>query len=193
MNLQGNDDWFLAGRLTNGGRGLNYGVDVTFERFMSRGFYYMVTASLFDARYRTSGGEWFNTRYNRNYVVNLLAGKEWMLGRGRQNMLGVNGRVTFQGGDRYSPIDEAASAARHEAVYDESNPYSRQLEPVLLAHVTVSYRLNRKRVAHEFALKMLNLTGYKDFYGHRYNHFTGRVEAEREANVIPNISYRIEF
>lgn len=64
---------------------------------------------------------------------------------------------------------------------------------MLLAHVTVSYRLNRKRVAHEFALKMLNLTGYKDFYGHRYNHFTGRVEAEREANVIPNISYRIEF
>lgn len=90
-------------------------------------------------------------------------------------------------------IDAAASAARHEAVYDESNPYSRQLEPVLLAHLTVSYRLNRKRVAHEFALKMLNLTGYKDFYGHRYNHFTGRVEAEREANVIPNISYRIEF
>ena len=193
VNLQGNDDWFLAGRLANDGLGLNYGVDVTFERFMSRGFYYMATASLFDARYRTSGGEWFDTRYNRNYVVNLLAGKEWMLGRGRRNMLGVNGRVTFQGGDRYSPIDEAASAARHEAVYDESRPFTEQLEPVLLAHVTVSYRLNRKRVAHEFALKMLNLTGYKDFYGHRYNHFTGRVEAEREANVIPNISYRIEF
>lgn len=55
-------------------------------------------------------------------------------------------------------IDEAASAARHEAVYDESRPFTEQLEPVLLAHVTVSYRLNRKRVAHEFALKMLNLT-----------------------------------
>lgn len=193
INLRGDDDWFLAERLANAGRGLNYGVDITFERFMARGFYYMATASLFNARFRTADGRWFDTRYNRNYVLNLLAGKEWMTGRNRQNLLGINGRITFQGGDRYSPIDEAASAARQEAVYDERRPYSEQFEPVLLAHLTVSYRLNRKRVAHEFALKVLNLTGYKDYYGHRYNYLTGQVEPEREANIIPNISYRIDF
>ena len=193
INLRGDDDWFLAARLANAGRGLNYGVDITFERFMARGFYYMATASLFNARFRTADGRWFDTRYNRNYVLNLLAGKEWMTGRNRQNLLGINWRITFQGGDRYSPIDEAASAARQEAVYDERRPYSEQFEPVLLAHLTVSYRLNRKRVAHEFALKVLNLTGYKDYYGHRYNYLTGQVEPEREANIIPNISYRIDF
>ena len=193
INLQGGDDWFLAERLTNAGRGVNYGIDITFERFLVRGFYYMATASLFDARFRTAGGEWFDTRYNRNYVVNLLAGKEWMVGYDGRNLLGINGRVTFQGGDRYSPIDRAASAARHEAVYDESRPFSERLKPVLLAHLTVSYRINRKRAAHEFALKALNITGYKDYYGHRYNHLTGEVEPEREANIIPNISYRIEF
>ena len=193
INLRGDDDWFLAERLANAGRGLNYGVDITFERFMARGFYYMATASLFNDRFRTADGRWFDTRYNRNYVLNLLAGKEWMTGRNRQNLLGINWRITFQGGDRYSPIDEAASAARQEAVYDERRPYSEQFEPVLLAHLTVSYRLNRKRVAHEFALKVLNLTGYKDYYGHRYNYLTGQVEPEREANIIPNISYRIDF
>ena len=193
INLRGDDDWFLAARLANAGRGLNYGVDITFERFMARGFYYMATASLFNARFRTADGRWFDTRYNRNYVLNLLAGKEWMTGRNRQNLLGINGRITFQGGDRYSPIDEAASAARQEAVYDERRPYSEQFEPVLLAHLTVSYRINRRRVAHEFALKVLNLTGYKDYYGHRYNYHTGQVEPEREANIIPNISYRIDF
>ena len=30
-------------------------------------------------------------------------------------------------------------------------------------------------------------------YGHRYNYVTHKVEAEREANIIPNISYKIEF
>lgn len=108
-------------------------------------------------------------------------------------MLGVNGRVTFQGGDRYSPIDEDASAALREAVCDESRPFTEQLNPVLLAHLTVSYRINRRRVAHEFALKVLNLTGYRDYYGHRYNYLSGQVEPEREANIVPNISYRIEF
>ena len=193
INLQGGDDWFLAERLSNAGRGLNYGVDITFERFMSRGFYYLATASLFDARYRTAGGAWYDTRYNRHYVLNLLAGKEWMLGRSRRNPLGISGRVTLQGGERYSPVDPEASAARREAVYDESRPFTRRLEPALLAHLTVSYRINRRRVAHEFALKVLNLTGYKDYYGHCYNYLTGQVEPEREANIIPNISYRIEF
>lgn len=159
----------------------------------ARGFYYMVTASLFDVRFRTGDGSWFDTRYNRNYVLNVLAGKEWMTGRRRQNMLGISGRITFQGGDRYSPLDLEASAMLHKAVYDESRPFTEQFDPVLLAHLTVSYRINRRRVAHEFALKVLNLTGYKDYYGHRYNYFTGQVEPEREANIVPNISYRIEF
>ena len=193
INLQGNDDWFISELLVNTGEGINYGMDITFERYMSQGFYYLVTASVFDARYRTSDGVWYNTRYNRNYVLNLLAGKEWMLGRNRQNLFGINGRETFQGGDRYTPIDEMASTAREEAVYDEQNPYSRQLEPVLLAHLTASYKINRERLSLEIALKILNLTGYKDYYGHRYNHHTGQVEAEREANIIPNISYKIEF
>lgn len=193
INLQGGDDWFLAERLTNDGWGLNYGVDITFERFLSRRFYYMATASLFDARYRTADGTWFDTRYNRHYVLNVLAGKEWMTGRNRQNMLGISGRVTCQSGDRYSPIDEATSSTLRQAVYDESRPFSEQFDPVLLVHLTVSYRINRRRVAHEFALKVLNLTGYKDYYGHRYNYLTGQVEPEREANIVPNISYRIEF
>lgn len=193
LNLNDIEDWFLTDRLSNAGKGLNYGLDITFERFLERGFYYMATASVFNARFRTADGAWFNTRYNRNYVLNLLAGKEWMLGRGDKNLLGINGRITFQGGDRYSPIDQDASAALQEAVYDERNPFSEQFAPVLLAHLTVSYRINCRRTAHEFAVKVLNLTGYKDYYGHRYNHLTGQVEPEREANIIPNISYRIEF
>lgn len=193
LNLRGDDDWFVTGPLSNDGRGLNYGVDVTFERYMSRGFYYMFTASLFEARFRTAAGEWFNSRFNRNFAINLLAGREWMTGRDDRNMLGINGRVTLQGGDRFSPIDEAASDLRHEAVYDESRPYSEQLSPAFVGHITISYRMNRRRVSHEVALKILNLTGYRDYYGHRYNHVTGCVEPEREANVVPNISYRIEF
>ena len=90
-------------------------------------------------------------------------------------MLGTSGRIPSQGGDRYSPLDLEASAMLHKAVYDESRSFTEQFDPVLLAHLTVSYRINRRRVAHEFALKVLNLTGYKDYYGHRYNYFTGQV------------------
>ena len=193
INLQGNKDWFLSDRLVNSGKGFNYGVDITFEKFITKGLYYMVTGSIFDARYQTDKKEWYNSRYNRNFVLNLLAGKEWMLGKNQQNLLGISGRIVFQGGERYSPIDEKASSTQQDAIYDESKPFSKQLEPVLLGHLTMNYRINLPNIAHEFSIKVLNITGYKDYYGHRYNFITKQVEAEREANIIPNISYKIEF
>ena len=116
-----------------------------------------------------------------------------MVGRSHQNILGVSGKVTYQGGDRYSPIDDANSVIEKDAIYDETNPYSCHLSPMFLAHLTVSYRINRKHTSHEIAAKLINITGYKDYYGHRFNFQTNQVEAEREANIVPNISYKIYF
>jgi hypothetical protein len=116
-----------------------------------------------------------------------------MLGKNRQNRFSANGKLSFQGGDRYSPIDETASALEQDVVYDEQNPFSKQLSPVLLGHFTVSYKINKQNRSHEFAVKVLNITGYKEYYGHRYNFKSGSVDEEREAIIIPNISYKIEF
>ena len=134
INLQGGDDLFLSDKLVNKGQGMNYGIDITFEKYITNGFYYMVTASLFDSRYKTDLGEWYNTRYNRNYAVNLLGGKEWMVGRNKQNMFGLNLRMTLQGGERHSPIDEQESANQETAVYNENIPFSKSLSP----HLSVS-------------------------------------------------------
>lgn len=172
---------------------MNYGIDITFEKYITAGFYYMVTASLFDSRYKTDLGEWYNTRYNRNYAVNLLGGKEWMVGRNKQNMFGLNLRLTLQGGERYSPIDELESVNQETAVYNENVPFSKSLSPAFVGFVGAKYCINRKRVAHEFAAQIVNFTGYKDYYGHRFNHKTGKVEPEREANMVPEVSYKISF
>ncbi len=191
INLQ--SDWFITDKLVNQGKGMNYGVDVTFEKYVSRGFYYMFTGSLFESKYKAGDGVWRNTRFNRNYALNLLAGKEWTVGRNKQNAIGANFRFTFQGGDRYSPVDLTASQTQGDVVYDEQEAFSKQLSPALLCHFTVNYRINREKTSHEFALKVLNATNYKDYYGHRYNFVTHSVEPQREAIMIPNISYKIQF
>ena len=187
INLQG--DWFITDKLVNEGEGLNYGVDVTFEKYMSQGFYYMITASLFNAKYKGGDNVWYNSRYNRNYVLNALIGKEWMLGKNKQHILSANIRLTYQGGDRYSPINEFLSNMQKDVVYDENKAFSKQLSAAFIAHTSISYKINKRNKAHEFALKIINLTGYKDFYGHRYNFFTHRVDANNESIIIPNISY----
>ena len=53
-------------------------------------------------------------------------GKEWMLGRNKQNILSVNLKLTLQGGDRYSPIDLEATMNHpdKEVQYDETKVFS---------------------------------------------------------------------
>lgn len=56
-------------------------------------------------------GVWHDTRFNRLYVLNGLIGKEWMMGRNKQNVLSLNLKMTLQGSDRYAPIDLEATLA----------------------------------------------------------------------------------
>lgn len=187
--------FYVEDALVNKGKGRNYGIDVTFEKYMTQGLYYLSTASLFISKY--SGGDkiWHNTKFNRNYVINGLVGKEWMMGRNKQNVLGINLKLTFLGGDRYSPIDEAATLAHPDlkTQYNETEAYSKRLSPIFLTNYTISYRINRDATSHEFAVKGLNATGYKEYFGHEYNLKTGVIEPRRLKNSIFNIVYRLDF
>jgi hypothetical protein len=48
-------------------------------------------------------------------------------------------------------------------------------------------------VACEFALKMINVTGYKELNGYLYKYRAGEPEMFRQAVSIPNVSYKIVF
>ncbi|MCC8146636.1 MAG: carboxypeptidase-like regulatory domain-containing protein [Bacteroidales bacterium] len=187
--------FYVEDALVNTGKGINYGVDITFEKYMTKGFYYMVTASVFDSKYRGGDKAWHNTKFNRRYIVNGLIGKEWMIGNNKQNVLSVNLKLTVQGGDRYSPVDieKSMSHPDKETQYDESQAFSKQLSPVFLANYSVSYRINRAKVSHEIAVKGLNATGYKEYFGHEYNLKTGVIEPKRLKNSIFNVVYRLDF
>ena len=189
------DEFFVENALVNKGRGRNFGVDFTWERALNKGLYYMITASLFDSRYCGGDGVWHNTRFNRKYVLNGLIGKEWMLGRNKQNILSVNLKLTLQGGERYAPIDVEATMNHpdKEVQYDEMRAYSIQRSPMLIGNYTVSYRINKRRVSHEFSVKGLNFTGSKEFIQHLYNIKTGKIEVSEQKTGLTNISYKIEF
>ena len=191
INLQA--DWFFNHQLQNTGKGQNYGLDLSLEKYLSDGYYYMINASLFNSKYKGGDNVWRNTRYNRKYLLNFLIGKEWQVGAGRQNVLSANVRLSYQGGDWYSPVNITQSLLKKSVVYDETNAFSKQLSPSVLAHFTMSYKINKKNKAHEFALKMLNITQQKDFYGYKYNYKTNSIEENSKVIFIPNISYKIEF
>lgn len=192
FSILNRDHYYLTELLVNEGKGRNYGVDLTFERYFQRGFYYMVTASLFNSEYRAADNSWYSTKYNRRFILNGLIGKEWMF---KRDVLGVNLKLTLMGGKRYSPVDEAATMAHpdKEVQYDETRMYAEQFSPMFIGDFSISYKMNRKRVAHEFAIKSVNATKQKEYKEHKYNIQTGVIEPYRPETSMFNISYRIEF
>lgn len=184
--------FYFTDILVSEGKGRNYGVDISFERYLKKGLYYMINASLFDSEYQAGNGQWYDTRYNRRFTINGMVGKEWMIGR---DMLGINLKLSLLGGKRYTPVDEAATLAHPDKVvqYDESRMFSRQFSPMYIGDFSISYKMNRKRMVQEFAIKSVNATGQKEYVEHRYNIKTQTIEPYRPANSLFNLSYRIEF
>jgi hypothetical protein len=191
LNLQNN--WFIKDAYENLGSGQNYGIDLTLEQYINKGFYFMISGSIFNSLYRTNKEALYNTRYNKNYLVNALVGKEFRLGKNKQSVLGLNLKLSLQGGDRYSKIDETSSDLMKEVVYDEVTPFAEQTTPSFLIHVTVNYEWYTKKISHKLSLRVLNVTNFREYQGHRYNLSENVVEEQRESLIIPNLSYKISF
>lgn len=187
------DLYYLDRALTNNGKGRNYGIDITLERYLNKGYYWLLSGSIFDSKYTGGDGKWRNTRYNRGYIFNGLIGKEWMVGRFKQNILSGNIRFSYQGGDRFTPIDINASENKHDIVFDETKAFSKQFPSALTSDITVSYKINKRKTSHEFSLKILNIGGYTGQYGYIYNEKLQAVEKLSIKAIVPNFSYKISF
>jgi hypothetical protein len=186
-------DFFLMTPLVNGGKGKNYGIDCTLEHHLHNGYYYLLTASLFDSRATEGDNTWQHTRLNRNYIFNALGGKEWKTGKQKQKILSVSIRFTLQGGERYIPVNEEESKTSKGIVYDRSRAYEEQLPSEIITHLTLGYKINRNKLTHKIAIKIINATGIKDFDNYSYNYHTDSPEMYMKSGMLPNISYTVNF
>lgn len=187
-------DWFFDDLLVNEGAGRNYGVELTIERYLKDGWYGLLTGSIFNSEYKGGDDIWRSTRFDRGYSFVLLGGKEWEFkGGDRVRFLSLNGRITVMGGERYSPVDMQKSHNEREVYYDETRAFSRHEPTVIYADVTIEYRKNRQNISSVWSLQLINVTGYQEFYGYRYNLEENSIDEERTSIIIPNLSYKIEF
>jgi hypothetical protein len=177
--------------LVNKGTGWNAGIDFTFEKFLTRQYYYLITLSLFNSKYRGGDGIQRNSRFNSNYVINLLGGKEWTIRK--KNILGLNLKASFTGGEYYVPIDLEKSVAQHSEILDEANAYTHKLADFFYLDLTVTFRTNHKKFSGIWALQVRNLLDQNPDVGYVYNDFNRTIEPEKSLGIIPLISYKIEF
>nr|WP_319269843.1 carboxypeptidase-like regulatory domain-containing protein [uncultured Draconibacterium sp.] len=192
--LNNNNTLFFNEVLVSEGKGRNMGIDFTLEKFLSRGYYYMLTASVFNSKYTAADGIERNTRFNRNYVFNLVAGKEWQTAR--NNIFSANIRLNYLGGNRIEPIDMDASLQQHDVVYGETNgniAFSRKHDDLPVVSFTLSYRKNKAKYSSVWSLQVLNANGSEEYSNDFYNLKTNQIDTKYDGLVIPNLSYKIEF
>lgn len=175
------------------GKGYNVGIDLTFEKFLSNGNYYMLTGSLYDSKFVAPNGTKYNTIYNGNFTLNTVAGKEWQLRGTKDRTLGVNGRFVVAGGRRYTPLDLERSLLEGEAKKDPDQLYAEKAMPYGRLDLGINLTTNREKTTHSIRLDVQNATNRQNVFGFDYNDETLDKEIISQTGLFPFINYRIEF
>ncbi len=186
-------DGFTSFDLVNDGTGDNYGLELSLERFMNNGLYYLLTTSLYESEYTPRDGNTYDTRFNGNFIFNALAGKEWRVGRKKTNFFSINGRMIWSGGNRTHPIDLQRSRDQGFTYYDFSQPFAYKLPNYWRMDIGLSYRKNKPKFSSIVAINVQNVTGKLNYFDHYYSRSQDTVMLEEQLGMFPNLSYRVEF
>jgi hypothetical protein len=177
--------------LENKGTGYNYGIELTVERFLGNGFYFLSTTSLFQSRYKGSDGIERNTAFNGNYVQNLLVGKEFKI-KSKLTFL-VDLKATYAGGKRYQAVDLAESRRQQQVVYDKTNPYELQLPDYFRPDIKLSLRKEGKRITQEFVLSLQNVINRQNLFTRTYSRAQDKMVDQYQLGIFPVPQYRVLF
>lgn len=183
------------GSLVNEGTGTNLGVEVTVEKFFSRGYYGLLTVSVFDATYTGSDGVERSTAFDGGYVFNALAGKEFQLDDAGRRFLTLDTKVTRAGGRPYTPVNLEASSLAGREVQFEDRAFTLRLDDYFRWDFKIGFRTNSpaRKLSQTFFLDFQNVTNRENVFAQRYNPVRNEVGRINQIGFFPDVLYRIEF
>lgn len=177
--------------LVTKGFGRNYGLEFTLQKFFNNNYYFLITSSIFDSKYKPLDGKWRNTKYNANYINNFVGGKEFKWGENR--MVSVNTKIIWSGGKRYLPVDLDASKDSGEAVYKMDEIYSLKGKDYFRVDLGVRLHFYKKQSEHVISLDIQNVTNRINTWAILYNSKAEELYEYPMTGLIPILNYRIEF
>lgn len=178
--------------LVNKGKGRNYGVELSLEKYLSREFYYTLSTSLYQSRYTAADGIERNTRFNGDYINTVIFGKDFTR-KGGASTFGVNVKMIHAGGYRTTPIDLEASREKGYGVYREAEAYSLQNPDYFRCDLRLSRTWNKKGKTVTLSLDIQNLTARENIYTQAYDTRKGSIINHYQTGLIPVLNYKIEF
>ena len=186
--------------LTNAGKGRNYGIEVTLEKFFSHHYYFLLNASRYESLYTPLDGVERNTPFAGKYLVNFLFGKEFPgLGKRKNQLFSLNARMFFGGGRKIIPLlrDAAGNLAvdlDKNKVWDYSKAFKTSLDDPYQIQISMSYKWNKPRTTHELFLNLDNITHHKGKITEFYDETKpDKIGYMTQFGFFPNLMYRVYF
>jgi hypothetical protein len=181
--------------LVNEGTGYNRGLEITLEKFYSKGYHLLATGSFFESKYKGSDGIERSTPFDNGYVVNLLAGKEFPIGRAGRNVFLIDTKLTTSGGRWYTPVDLDASRLAGFEILRENEAFSEQYEAYFRWDVKLGMKFNsaKNKVSHQFYLDLQNVTNRENVFARQFNRLTSNVDQINQIGFFPDFLYRVQF
>ncbi len=186
-------DYFGLPEAVADGRARNIGLDITIEKFFSSQYYFLMTGSLYDSKFSPKDGNWYNTRFNGNYQLNVLGGKEFAIGKNKKNILGFNGKAVLSGGNRSTPINLPASIEAKDDIYFEDQLFEQRSPAYYRFDLGMSYKINTKNMTHTIMFDVQNITNRENIFEYEFNESTLMLEEDTQTGFFPFVNYRIEF
>jgi hypothetical protein len=187
---EGLSNWCGEDSLVNKGTGENYGIELTFEKFFDKNYYFLFTTSLFNSTSKASDGIKRNTIFNGKFVINVLGGYELFLNQ--KNSLNFNIRLAYAGGRRYSPYILSEDPDKTYET-DTENAYSLQLPNYFRTDARIGYMHYGRKATYEFAFDITNLTNHENLYFRYFDESSKTFEDEYQQGIFPIGLIRINF
>jgi hypothetical protein len=183
---------YVRDPLQNKGRGENYGLEVSLEKYLSKQLYYMISTSWYSATYTAADKRRYSSRFNGGQIINLVVGKEFT-SRNQRRTFGLNGKCVYAGGYRTTPVNLAESIKQVTTVPYPSLAFTEKLPAYYRMDIRISMKWNRKRLTSTLSLDLQNATNRLNVYNRFYDPKTQTVKTYYQVGIIPILNYKLEW
>lgn len=190
-----NDDFgFETSQLQSTGKGRNYGIELTFDRKLENGLYYLISGSYFFSEYEALNKKWYPTVFNTNFSFACTAGKEWEFkNKEKPRSFAINIKSTTTGGMRYTPLDPATIGGGNYPDLDYDRSFSENMPFFNRTDIRISLKRQYKKVTSTISLDAQNALNRENVAGQYYDTQTNEVKYYHSTGIIPVMSYRLTF
>ncbi|MEZ4979194.1 MAG: TonB-dependent receptor [Chitinophagales bacterium] len=164
----------------NKGKGLNYGIDISLEKAFIRNYYILLNASYYQSKYNTPSTQdvyqvkWLNTRYNGNFIFSATAGKDFEVGKEKNNRISMNFRSIWAGNNRSYTFD----------FYAGEKPFEKKLANYFRLDTRIAYTRNKEKYSWTLSLDIQNASNRINAASNPQINSTG---------IIPFLNYKVDF